>query len=33
MFAVKGKEDKGFIMVKQLEPGSFIINQRYDDND
>jgi len=33
MFTVKGKEDKGFIMVKQLEPGSFIINQRYDDND
>lgn len=30
MFVVKGKEDKGFLMVKQLEPGSFIINQRYE---
>lgn len=31
MFAVKGKEDKGFLMVKQLEQGSFIINQHYEE--
>lgn len=31
MFAIKGREHVGFLMLKQLEPGSFIINQRYDD--
>jgi hypothetical protein len=31
MFTIKCREKTGFLMLKQLEPGSFIINQRYDE--
>lgn len=29
-FAVKGREDKGFLAIKQLPEGSLIFNQRYE---
>jgi hypothetical protein len=31
--AVKGREDAGFVRVKDLEPGTLIFNQRYESED
>jgi hypothetical protein len=32
-FAVKGREDVGYLTIKQLPEGSLIINQRYEVNE
>lgn len=30
MFSIKGHETDGFMILSQLEPGSLIVNQRYE---